>query len=141
MHPKFWMQRMRSKSQQWLRAVLKIRRPWVYKLLGTPSSDFQILQSLDSQAKFIALRHAFPLLILVKLSTYHTMKPNNKMHFIDVNFSVLQKQKKKNSISNPQETLCFFCDFIKEMTYWHDIIRAMMGKYTSSVVFTKFKKN
>ena len=34
-------------------AQLKIRRPWVYRLLGTPSSDFQILQSLDSQAREI----------------------------------------------------------------------------------------
>ena len=52
-----------------------------------------------------------------------------------------RNKRKENSISNPQETVGFFCEFIKEMTYWHDIIRAMVGKYTSSVIFTKFKKN
>ena len=38
-----------------------------------------------------------------------------------------RNKRKENSISIPQEALGFFCKLLKGMTYWYDIIRAMMG--------------
>ena len=56
-----------------------------------------------------------------------------------------RNKRKEKSISIPQETLGFFCKLLKGMTYWHDIIRAMMGTFHKmknfSHFFSKFKKN